>query len=141
MSSSLQIIARTLIRDSDDSYLAWVLACFNPWAREIRKPLQPPKLKKLPSLASVAAREGIKADNKLCKLVDGAVSHLPEIVAIKDSFNNRGPTTTSPLKRKQGATSRETQGQAIRHWGSQWRSSVMYSLLTQVAEGETDTGQ
>ena len=117
-----------------------MLACFVPWAREAPKPPQKPTSKKLPSPASLAAREGIKVDHKICKLVDDGVMHLPEVIAIKDAVNNDGLETTSPLKRKQGTTTRESQGQAIRGLGSYWRSSVIYALLTQVAEAETPTG-
>ena len=72
--------------------------------------------------------------------MDDAVAHLQEIIVIKDAVNNDDLQTTSLLKRKQGAASREGQGQAIRAWGSHWRSSVMYALLVQVAETKTPTG-
>lgn len=138
--SSVQTIATILLRNSDDVFQAWMLAAFVPWARETPKPPDKPSTKRPPSPASLAAREGIKADNKISRLVDDAVYHLQDIITIKDAVNNDDSQTTSPLKRKQGAASRESQGQAIRTWGSHWRSSVVYAFLTQVAETETPAG-
>jgi hypothetical protein len=140
ITSPVQTIATILLRNSDDVFQAWMLAAFVPWARETPKPPDKSSTKRPPSPASLAAREGIKADNKITKLVDDAVYHLQDIITIKDATNNDDSQTTSPLKRKQGAASRESQGQAIRTWGSHWRSSVVYTFLTQVAETETPAG-
>lgn len=136
---SFETIRSILLRNPEDLYHAWILTCFVPWARE--PPKSPQKSPKRPmTAASVAAREGIKAENKICKLVDDAVSHLPDIVEKKDAVSHEDQTTTLPLKRKQGAcaeSQREMQGLAIRKWGSNWRSSAMYALLTEVAETKT----
>ncbi len=138
---SFKLICSILLRTPEDIYHAWLLTCFVPWARE------PPKFaqrspKRPMTAASLAAREGIKAENKICKLVDDAAFYLQEIVENKDTFNYGEPTTTLPLKQEQGTSAeiqRETQGLAIRKWGSNWRSSVMYALLTEVVETKTDS--
>ena len=140
LAKSLNTIRSTLLRSPEDVYHAWLLTCFVPWARE------PPKLsqkspKRPMTAASLAAREGIKAENKIYRLVDDAASHLQDIIEKKDAFNHEGCPPTVPLKRKQGASleiQRETQGLAIRKWGFNWRSSVMYALLTEVAETKTE---
>ncbi len=130
-----------LLRGPEDIYYAWILTCFVPWARE--PPMSPQKSSKRPmTAAGLAAREGIKAENKIYKLIDDAASHLQDIVEKKDAVSHEDQTTTLPLKRKQGACAenqREMQGMAIRKWGSNWRSSVMYALLTEVAETKTET--
>ena len=121
----------------EDTFLAWLLTCFVPWAREVPKTSEK---KSPPAPASCAAREGIKADKQIFRVVAEAVSYLPEIIAMKNAFCAYENLTTSPLKRKQSAVSREDQGQAIRRWGSHWRSSVMYALLVEIAESETQIG-
>lgn len=117
-----------LLRNADDKYQAWILTCFIPWARE--PPKSQLKSSKPPiSAAGLAAREGIKAENKIRRLVDDAVSHLRDIIEKKDAVS----------REVQIDIQRETQGLAIRRWGSNWRSSVMYALLTEVAETRTKT--
>ena len=139
--SPFKTVQSILLRNADDKYQAWILTCFIPWARE--PPKSQPKSSKRPmNAASVAAREGIKAENKIYRLVDDAVSHLQDIIEKKDVIIREDQMTILPSKRKQGAsadTQREMQGVAIRTWGSNWRSSVMYALLTEVAETGTET--
>ncbi|KAL9104138.1 MAG: hypothetical protein Q9163_000885 [Psora crenata] len=135
-SSSLLTLANILIRDTEDLFLAWVLVCFIPWARVLPKPPPKPTTKKLPSPASIAAREGIKADNKLCRVIDDAGKSLADITVLKNSFAELQEASTSPLKRK--LVRRDVQGQAIRSLGSHWRSSVMFALLAEVSEATVD---
>ena len=138
---SLEKIASVLLRDKDDTFLAWMLACFVPFAEKVAKPPESSKSKRLPPPASLAAREGIKADNKICTIIDNAISHREEIVSIKNEVNcNSEEPSIVPSKRKQGSSSRESQGQAIRRWGTYWRSSVLYALLTDVTKTESLTG-
>ena len=126
-----KIIQSTLLRSTDDKYHAWILTCFIPWARE--PPKFPRKSSKRPmNAASLAAREGIKAENKIYRLVDDAVSHLQDVIEKKDAVSHENQTISLPIQR-------EMQGLAIRRWGSSWRSSVVYSLLTEVAETKTET--
>ena len=136
LSKSLKTISSILLLSPEDVYHAWLLTCFVPWAREPPKFSQKPPKRPM-TAASLAAREGIKAENKIYRLVDDAASHLQDIIEKKDAFNHEGYPQTIPLKRKQGA-SREMQGLAIRKWGFNWRSSVMYALLTEVAETKTE---
>ena len=103
----------------------------------------------------------------IIEMKDAAVSHLREILEKKDAVSDMVQTTTVPSKRKQSANvdipstgawgaqglgsapnlftlpadgiQRETQGLAIRRWGFNWRSSVMYALLTEVAEARIET--
>lgn len=125
--SPLETIQSILLRNADDKYHAWILTCFVPWAREPPKS-DPRSPKRLVNAATLAAREGIKAENKIRDLVDDAVSHLSDIIEKKDA--KQGPNVD---------TYRETQGLAIRRWGSNWRSSVIYALLTEVAETRRET--
>lgn len=139
--STLHDISAILLRNSDDTFLAWMVVCFVPWARQTQKLPNKATSKKPPSAASLAAKEGIKADNKITKVVDEAVSHLDEIIAMKNDVNDQSQQTTSPLKRKHGTADRASQGQSIRKWGTHWRTSVIHALLTQVGESETPSGK
>ena len=111
-----------------------MLVCFVPWARKQPKlpGNQPTKRASFP--ASVAAREGIKADNRICKILDDAVKDIDEIVTFKEAAVKREMSTVASSKRKSSSVGRDVQGQAIRTWGSQWRSSVIFALLTEVYE-------
>ena len=110
-----------------------MLVCFVPWARELPKPKKNLNSKRQPSPAYLAAREGLKADNKICKIVDAATHHLQEVIDLKDSI---GPKQESnEVNHKQvAAIDRAIHGQAIRRWGSEWRSVVIFALLTEAME-------
>ena len=137
---SLGTIKSTLLRGSDDNYLAWLLCSFTPWAR-IKTMVSEKTMSRAPiPLAVTAAREGIKADNKATKLVEGAVNNLHEIIASKDATAGHNAPTTSPLKRKYDPTSREDLGMSIRRWGPQWRNHTMYAILVELMEAEDETG-
>ncbi|KAL8765398.1 MAG: hypothetical protein Q9209_007504 [Squamulea sp. 1 TL-2023] len=86
----------------------------------------------------MAAREGIKAENSSVKLIENAAAHRGNIIAVKDQAIKERPSTTFPLKRKYEDISREEQGMAIRRWGSNWRCSVMYAILTEITERAPD---
>ncbi|KAL8814309.1 MAG: hypothetical protein Q9223_006458 [Gallowayella weberi] len=134
-------IKSILLGNPKNVYFMWLLCAFVPWARV--KPPSPkkPSAKAAPSPAATAAREGIKADNHSVKVIENAAAHLADIIQIKDAAIKEGPSTTSPLKRKQKAISREAQGMAIRRWGSNWRCSVMYAILTQISEAPSNEHQ
>ncbi|CAF9927268.1 CCA tRNA nucleotidyltransferase, mitochondrial [Imshaugia aleurites] len=138
---SIETVRSILLGSPEDLYHAWILTCFVPWAREPPKSRQ--KSSKRPmSAAGLAAREGIKAENKICRLVDDAVFHLQDIVEKKGAICHEDQTTPLPSTRDPGVSAgaqREIQGLAIRKWGSSWRSSVMYALLTEIAETKTET--
>ena len=137
VSSPVQKIRNLLIRDKNDLFLAWMLVCFVPWARVRSNPSAKVTTKRTPCAASLVAREGIKAENKICKIIDDAVVHLDEIESFRDAVCQQEESATSLKKRKSISVSRDIQGQAIRSWGSCWRGMVLYALLTNVTEAKT----
>ncbi|KAL9637365.1 MAG: hypothetical protein Q9164_002230 [Protoblastenia rupestris] len=139
--SSAKTISSILLRNPEDLFIAWVLACFVPWARESPKPSSKLTTKRSNSPASIAAKEGIKADNKMCKIVEDSVTNLKDVVTLKDSAARNEKVPTSPLKRNSNTIGRDTQGQAIRGWGSHWRSIVIFALLTEIAEAASPKTQ
>ena len=131
--SPLRKLNSILLRDSHDIFLAWMLVCFVPWAKEPPKPPKKASTKKQPSPAYFAAREGIKADNKICKVVDAAVHCLQEVIDLKNSIGAQQGSGEADPKQKPTDT-RAIHGQAIRAWGSEWRSIVIFALLTEAME-------
>lgn len=136
----LHVVNRILLQVPEDSYFAWILCCLVPLARTKPEPLKNPKSRPLPTLAAMAAREGIKADNKITSIVEIAALSVQDIITTKDLFSDESTILSSILKRKYPSTSREAQGKAIRRWGFHWRSSIMYALLVQIMEAKVDLG-
>ena len=138
--SSLRRLNSTLLRDSHEVFLAWMLVCFVPWARENPKPPKKPSSKIQPSPAFLAAREGIKADNKLCRVVDAAATHLQDVINLKNSIKAQQESDDACHNRKQPTVTREVHGRALRAWGSDWRSVVIFALLTEMMELQDPVG-
>ena len=139
--SSIRVISRLLLPTEEDVFHAWVVVCFVPWARVPQRQLVKPTSKKFSCAASIAAKEGIKANNKILKIVDNAVSCLEEISSMKNTVAHGSSLPTSPLKRKHETIDRVSQGQAIRRWGIHWRNSMLYAILTEVGENVTNAGK
>lgn len=131
---NLHRLRSTLLRDSNEGFLAWMLVCFVPWANETTKNFQKANSKRQPSPAFLAAREGVKADNKVCRVLDAAVTHLREVTNLKNLIKDQQDSSDHSHKRKQPTVTREVHGQALRAWGSDWRSVILFALLTEVME-------
>lgn len=137
-SSHLPSIAKILLRDPEERYLAWTMSCFVPWAR-VKSPTL--NSKHPTTFASVAAREGIKADNKLTKIIKDAILDLESVIELKDSTISRRKSSTWPLETRNLSAIREVQGQAVRRWGPRWRSTAIYALLVQLSEAREESGK
>ncbi|ROW07999.1 hypothetical protein VPNG_06115 [Cytospora leucostoma] len=112
-----------LVTSDEARYYAWVLACVVPFA-QIPSPVTG-NPKKQPPPAALAAREGIKAPNKLSDLIAAAVRHREEISDLKLKVNNGDPCISE----------RDRFGMAIRGWeakGAHWRLQVLFALLYEV---------
>jgi tRNA nucleotidyltransferase (CCA-adding enzyme) len=82
----------------------------------------------------MVAREGIKADNKICNVVSGAFKHYQEITDLKDAIKAK----------KSYITERDTVGMTIRRWDSQgghWRLQALFALLVEAMERKASTGR
>ncbi|KAI4253791.1 MAG: hypothetical protein L6R42_007451 [Xanthoria sp. 1 TBL-2021] len=129
--NTMTIIKSTLLNKSKDVYPMWLLCAFVPWAR-VERPAPKKPGGVAPTSGKMAAQEGIKADNDSAKLIDNAASHLGSIIQVRHAVIKE--ESTNPLKRKQDNVSRQEQGLFIREWGSNWRCSVMYAILTEITE-------
>lgn len=113
-----------LIASREDAYFAWVLACVVPFSRV---PLQNPSgnLKKNPPAATLAAREGIKAPNKVTEVITAAVRHREEIIDLKNAIVSGSGRMHQ----------RDYLGMSIRTWegrAQHWRLQVLFAMLEEV---------
>lgn len=131
------ILKNILLRDSAEEFRAWLLCALVPWARAPTAKPEKSGGKTPPSPACLAAREGIKAENKVLKMVEDAVVNLQDIMNKKNEGAEVPRSTELPQKRKHAMLDTEyrvRQGKAIRFWGTNWRSSVIYALLVEISE-------
>lgn len=113
-----------LVTSDEERYFAWVLACVVPFTRAPGQDLSG-NLKKTPPPATLAAREGIKAPNKLSELITAAVRHREEIVGLRDMV----------CSGDERMSERDLFGMAIRRWeaqGKHWRLQVLFAMLDDV---------
>ncbi|KAK4146702.1 uncharacterized protein C8A04DRAFT_9506 [Dichotomopilus funicola] len=125
-----------LITGDDASYYAWSLVGFTPWTslsdaqvktfmdnhnnsgRIFRSP---------PTLSSQVARDGFRAPNKLCDLLNGSIRNRAQILEFRNAVRDKDDSRNE----------RDRIGMAIRSWNSQhgeWRLQVLYAILVDVAE-------
>lgn len=116
---------RMLITSDEEKYLAWVLACVVPFARVAGQVSRTGNLKKNRPLATQAAREGIKAPNRVSELVTAAWLHLEEISELKKLV----------CSQNERMNERDYFGMAIRRWdaqGKHWRLQILFAMLDDV---------
>ncbi|KXT13866.1 hypothetical protein AC579_6899 [Pseudocercospora musae] len=131
--SSGGVLQESLARDSEESYLAWILAAVTPY-RDAPQPESTEPGKKAPAPIPVTvAREGIKTPNKISDVINASVRNHTEISDLVDKVYDR---KRRPDKKFDGEdpAARDVLGMAIRRWGTSWRSQVMYSLMVEFAD-------
>lgn len=117
-----------LVQGEEDAYLAWNLAAFAHWGR-VENPnigREKPRMRSVP-LITRAAREGIKASNKLCTTTTEAYAHRKEVLELKQLA----------CSGDESRDRRDVFGMAIRRWSSNtgnWRLPVMYAILVEAME-------
>jgi tRNA nucleotidyltransferase (CCA-adding enzyme) len=128
-------IKDTLIRDSDEEYLAWICATVMPWADAPTVPHPKPTQRPL-FTAYLVAREGFKAPNRVCDVIAASLGHGEEIRAMVANCAKglRRPDTINP---NNDATGRDTLGMALRRWGPTWRTQVFFNIVYEVVLGQS----
>ncbi|KAI1775683.1 hypothetical protein F4818DRAFT_385175 [Hypoxylon cercidicola] len=112
-----------LVRSDEAAYYAWVLAALCPWESVEDSPRKG-KGKAPPPFGTLAVREGIKANNKLCDLVTAAHTNIREIMDLMMKV-----TSYDPIIKE-----RDKFGMAIRRWDSKaghWRLQVLYAIMNE----------
>lgn len=117
-------IYELLVTSEEARHFAWNLAAIIPWMQIPDPPA--PKSGKLPTpYATTAAREGIKAPNKLSDIITAACRNREKILELKSLVNEKNAKMNE----------RDRYGMAIREWdarGGHWRLQVLAALLFDV---------
>lgn len=119
-------ISNVLIHMDESPYYAWTLSALVPW-EHVDEPVHKRKGKQPLHFITMAAREGIKAPNKLCDLVTAAHKNRSDILALK----------TAVVQKAAYINERDRFGMAIRQWeakGGYWRLQVLFSLLVEAMQ-------
>lgn len=114
-----------LVTSDEAVYSAWVLAAIIPWAQIPGGPPKKPGAKRPPPFSALAAREGIKAPNKLSDTITAACRHREDILKLKEAVCNQEPCMNE----------RDRFGMAVIEWdskGGQWRLQVLAALFYDV---------
>lgn len=137
---SMRTLRLLLLRDDEDTFLAWYLCSLVPWAKLPTPKPQNGKTKPPPPLAANISREALACPTRIMNVVKDAVNQMKEIWSFTEHFATEisYPESPSTAGTKPG---RVELGMAIRRWGPYWRSSVMYALLTQLVEAGKHSGQ
>lgn len=117
-------IYELLVTSQEARYFAWNIAAIIPWVQIPDPPA--PKAGKLPTpYATTAAREGIKAPNRLSDVITAACRNREKILELKGFVNSKDARMNE----------RDRVGMAIREWdarGGHWRLQVLAALLDDV---------
>ncbi len=127
-----KVLAQMLMRDDEERFLAWQMAAMVPYNDAPQQEPSDPGRKPPPPIAAQVAREGIKATNKVCEIIAASVRNQMDIAALVDKLKIQ---RQRPDRKVYGedAMARDVLGMAIRRWGSNWRTMVMYSMLVELA--------
>ena len=138
-----------LVRSEEERYLAWILAALTPYIAYHRD-LKAARNFQFPGYAVGVAKEGIKADNKICNVVAAAFQNAPTIIRLKLFIAKLKCGNTYSAKVEDflnadhsmndlEATSRCSLGMRIREWeskGGHWRVQVLFALLAESLGGD-----
>jgi hypothetical protein len=125
-------INKLLIRTEDAVELAWLIAALCPWA-EAAMPCNLGGKVPLP-FATLVAREGIKANNRICNAVTGAFRNHEEIARFKKAVINQEPWIHE----------RDKLGMAIRRWDAAdgyWKIQVVLAILVEAMASTESNGE
>ncbi|QSZ28759.1 hypothetical protein DSL72_003264 [Monilinia vaccinii-corymbosi] len=117
-------IYKSLVRSDDAKYLAWILAALTPWTAIPPAQATKPGGKIPQPYGFLVAREGLKAESKLCNMAAGAFKQYAEITELKASIKRNDPYIHQ----------RDTVGMMIRKWdsqGGQWKLQALFALLVE----------
>jgi tRNA nucleotidyltransferase (CCA-adding enzyme) len=105
-----------------------------PWS-EVPTPTPSKQGRKAPlPFATMAAREGIKANNRICDVVTAAFRHREEISSFKTAIVNKELWTYD----------RDKLGMAIRRWdatGGHWKVQVVLAILVEAMTSSESNGE
>lgn len=126
------VIPETLLRNSEEQYLAWICGTVMPWADAPPIPHSKPSQRPFHA-AYLVAREGFKAPNKVCDVISASLNNGEEIRTLVSRCYKALRQSSSA---NSSDTARDALGMAIRRWGSTWRTQVFFSLVYEIVLGQ-----
>ncbi|KAI9930434.1 CCA tRNA nucleotidyltransferase, mitochondrial [Aspergillus wentii] len=125
----IERVRSLLIRDSPETYYAWIIAAFAPWSTVPgRLPKPAAKAKPLPPRTAEVARDSLRADNKTIVILKCASINASSIIDTKSSL----------LENRLGGTAAEIRqqiGLLIISWNKDWRLCVLLCILQEIMNG------
>lgn len=114
-----------LVRNEEDAYIAWTFAAMIPWdgVKNPNLTRETQRLQNMPLIAR-AAREGIKATNKVCTAISAAHAYRNEVIELK----------RLACSEDEARGRRDVFGMAICRWDNKtgnWRLPVLYAILAE----------
>lgn len=119
-----------LINGTSDLFLSWLLAAFVPWTQPGGQTQSAAGQKAPPPAAAIVVKEGLKADNKVLRVVQGAVMHARDISLLKEKVTQ---AQAEGAEMRMGPR-RDVLGMAVRRWGQDWRLHAVLALLIELGE-------
>lgn len=120
-----------LVRDDEELFLCWLLACFAPWAA-VEKP-QPQKGKKADRQTTKIARNSIRLDNKRAVVIEASTRNYKHIIELKDSLLKRLASNADIASLEACPPDIRVEfGTALRTWGPSYRSEILFALLQEL---------
>ena len=127
-------LIEVLVSSPDAHELSWLLASLSPWAEvDLPAPKEGTRKPLLPN-ATLVAREGIKATNRICDTVTAAFLHYKEITIFKKAVNEGDSWVLE----------RDKIGMAIRRWdaqGGHWKVQVIFAILIEAMQSDESKGK
>lgn len=115
----------TLLREPLDTYHAWYVAAFSPWATvPVRQPEKSQKQPIPPRVAEVA-RDSLRLENKIVSILKDATTNYRAVTDLKNSIISGSLTGTK-------AEIRLHVGWTVRSWKKDWRMCVVMALLQEI---------
>lgn len=130
--SIYELLVRSASGDAPE--LAWLFAALCPWAEVALPTASKPRGKTPLPFATIVAREGIKANNRVCDAVTGAFRHREEISRFKKAVTDH----------EQWTHERDKLGMAIRRWdaaGGHWKIQVILAILVEAMTSTPSDGE
>ncbi|KKK19156.1 hypothetical protein ARAM_001398 [Aspergillus rambellii] len=124
----VQRVRSLIIRDSLETYYAWVITAFAPWSDVPGRVQTGKNGKPLPPRAAEVARDSLRADNKMITVLGLAAKNWRNIIDVKTAIvENRMDGTAAEIRQRVGLY--------IRSWNKDWRLCILLSLLQEIMQG------
>lgn len=135
LKSVIERVRALLIRDKLETYYAWIVTAFVPWASVPVRINKGSKGKPNPPRAAEVARDSLRSDNRTISLLRETSNNWRSIIDVKSTYL-KGSIDGTP------AEVRQQIGLHLRSWNKDWRLCFIAAMLQEVQQGrEVPTGK